>query len=161
MAERNLNITPSILNRLIDYEPENSHEAAKARYYDLRELKQSVRRDIETLLNTRIPNYKVDENLEEVRKSVVFYGLPDFTAVGANNPEEQVRITTAIRDAIEFFEPRFIGVSVQLEPLDGLGKQVRFRIEANLDVEPSPEPVIFDSVLQPGSGEFTVEEKSS
>ena len=161
MAERNLNITPSILNRLIDYEPENSHEAAKSRYYDLRELKQSVRRDIETLLNTRIPNYKVDDNLEEVRKSVVFYGLPDFTAVGANNPEEQVRITTAIRDAIEFFEPRFIGVNVQLEPLDGLGKQVRFRIEANLDVEPSPEPVVFDSVLQPGSGEFKVEEKSS
>jgi type VI secretion system protein ImpF len=159
MAERDLNITPSILNRLIDFEPENQHEAAKARYYDLRELKQSVRRDIESLLNTRIPNYDVDETLEEVRRSVVFYGLPDFTAVGADNSVEQARITGAIRDAIEYFEPRFIGVSVNLEPVEGIGKQVRFRIEANLDVEPSPEPVVFDTVLQSGSGEFKVEEK--
>jgi type VI secretion system protein ImpF len=162
MAERDLKITPSILDRLVDREPENTNEAARSRYYSLRELKQSVRRDVETLLNTRITDHaSIDENLEEVRRSVVCYGLPDFTSVGANNPEEQARITGAIREAIEIFEPRFIGVTVRLEPLEGLGKQVRFRIEANLDVEPSPEPIIFDTVLKPGSGEFSVEEKRS
>jgi type VI secretion system protein ImpF len=159
MLERDLNITPSILDRLVDYEPRNQNEAPKSRLQNLRELKQSVRRDIECLLNARIPDYGIDENAEEIRNSILFYGLPDFTGVGAKDPEEQSRMTSAIEKAIETFEPRFIGLKVYLEPIDIFDKQVRFRIEANLNIEPMPEPVVFDTVLQSGSGEFAVIEK--
>jgi type VI secretion system protein ImpF len=159
MLERELSITPSIVDRLVDHEPRNQNEAPKSRLQTLSELKQSVRRDIEYLLNTRITNRNLDENLEEVRRSVAFYGLPDFTASSANDPEEQSRMTAAIEKAIEIFEPRFVGLRVHLEPVDPLDKQLRFRIEANLNVEPAPEPVVFDTVLQSGNGEFAVIEK--
>jgi predicted component of type VI protein secretion system len=36
---------------------------------------------------------------------------------------------------------------------------LRFRIEAHLDIEPVPEPISFDTVLQVGNGEFAVREK--
>ena len=36
---------------------------------------------------------------------------------------------------------------------------LKFRIEASLNVEPTPEPIAFDTVLQLGSGEFEVKEK--
>lgn len=159
MLERDLNITPSILDRLVDYEPRVQTEPPKSRLQNLRELKQSVRRDIECLLNARISHYDVDETLEEVRHSIVYYGLPDFTAVSAKDPNEQLRMTEAIEKAIEIFEPRFIGLKVHLEPVDNLDKRLKFRIEADLNIEPTPEPVVFDTVLQSGNGEFSVVEK--
>jgi type VI secretion system protein ImpF len=159
MIDRDLNITPSILDRLIDLEPGNQNEAPGSRYQSLRELKSSVRRDIEALLNTRIPVWNIDENLEEVWRSVAVYGLPDFTSVGATQSGEQAKMTATIERAIEVFEPRFVGVKVSLEPVDTLAKQVRFRIEANLDIEPSPEPVVFDTVLHSSNSAFKVEEK--
>lgn len=159
MIDRDLNITPSLLDRLIDLEPGNQNEAPGSRYQSLKELKSSVRRDIEALLNTRIPVWNIDENLEEVWRSVAVYGLPDFTAVSATQSGEQAKMTATIERAIETFEPRFVGVKVSLEPVDTLAKQVRFRIEANLDIEPSPEPVVFDTVLQSASSGFKVEEK--
>ena len=159
MLERDLSITPSILDRLIDLEPENHNEPPASRFQSLRELKNSVRRDIEALLNTRVPVYSIDENLDEIKRSVATFGLPDFTAMGVTQADEQARMTAVIQEAIETFEPRFVGVRVFLEPVDALAKQVRFRIEANLDIEPSPEPVVFDTLLQPGNSAFTVQEK--
>ena len=46
-------LMPSLLDRLLDDEPNNNQDAPQARHQVLRELKQSVRRDLENLLNTR------------------------------------------------------------------------------------------------------------
>jgi type VI secretion system protein ImpF len=159
VLERDLNITPSIIDRLVDLDPRNPNEAAKSRLQGLRELKQSVRRDIECLLNARISDHDLPEDMEEIRKSLMYYGVPDFTGVGAKDPGEQMRMTEAIQKAIEIFEPRFVGLKVSLEPVNELDKQLRFRIEADLNIEPAPEPVVFDTVLQSGNGEFSVIEK--
>jgi type VI secretion system protein ImpF len=158
-TDNEVRITPSVLDRLLDFEPKMSQEAAKSRSKSLRELKQSVRRDLEWLLNTRCYPEDVDEGLEEVLKSVVFFGLPDFTGVSAKSHIEQKKLTQAVETAIKYFEPRFFDLKVKLEPIDNVDRVLRFRIEANLDIEPTPEPVAFDTVLQLGSGEFAVKEK--
>jgi type VI secretion system protein ImpF len=159
VRESEINITPSILDRLIDLDPRTSAEAPKSRVGSLDELKQSVRRDLESLLNARRPVFGIEEDLEEANRSVAVFGLPDFTALGAKNPAEQERISREIENAIEVFEPRFFDVSVNLEPVSNVDKQLVFRIEASLDVEPTPEPIIFDTVLQFGSGQFAVVER--
>lgn len=159
MRDRDVSITPSILDRLIDYEPNMSTEPPKSRLQNLRELKLSVRRDIECLLNSRCFTYDLDENLEELNASVAVYGLPDLTGVSAKDPSEQHRMTRSIENAIEIFEPRFINVRVSLEPVSSVDKQLKFRIEASLNLEPTPEPVVFDTVLEMGSGNFAVIEK--
>ena len=81
MRESEIRITPSIVDRLLDFEPKISTEAPKSRSQGLRELKQSVRRDLEWLLNTRHSADKVPEGLEEVSKftgnlrTAGFYGI--------------------------------------------------------------------------------------
>jgi type VI secretion system protein ImpF len=46
-------ILPSILDRLIDDEPDNSEESLSRRFQDVSELRQAVARDLEAMLNTR------------------------------------------------------------------------------------------------------------
>ena len=157
--EKGVRVTASVLDRLLDFEPEASHEAPKSHSNSLRELKQAARRDLEWLLNTRCYLDEVDENLEEVRKSVIFFGLPDFTGISAKSHSEQKRLSTALETAIKTFEPRFLNLKVFLEPLSDIDRQMKFRIEASLDTDPTPEPIAFDTVLQLGSGEFEIREK--
>ncbi len=161
MASRDndINITPSIIDRLIDLEPKVSREAPKSRSQDLRELKQSVRRDVEWLLNTRHTADKVPEDLEELNNSMAIYGLPDFTGMSSKSMDDKKNLIRNIENALRIFEPRFINLKVSLEAADEFYRGVKFRIQATLRVEPTPEPIVFDTVLQVGNGEFKVEEK--
>ncbi len=159
MRDTEVRITPSILDRLLDYEPKVSTEAPKSRSQSLRDLKQSVRRDLECLLNTRHTADKVPEGLEEVNKSIAIYGLPDFTGLSSKSADDRKSLIRNIETALRIFEPRFMNLNVTLEELNSLERGVRFRIEATLRIEPTPEPVVFDTVLQMGSGGFEVTEK--
>ncbi|MGI8641080.1 MAG: type VI secretion system baseplate subunit TssE [Pyrinomonadaceae bacterium] len=159
MRDSEVRITPSIIDRLLDFEPKVSTEAPKSRSQSLRELKQSVRRDLEWLLNTRHTADKVPDGLEEVNKSIAIYGLPDFTGLSSKNVNDRKSLIRNIETALRIFEPRFMNLKVILEDLDSLERGVRFRIQATLRIEPTPEPVVFDTVLQMGSGGFEVTEK--
>lgn len=157
--DNEIRITPSVLDRLLDFEPDVSREAPKSRSKSVRDLKLSVRRDLEWLLNTRTVHVEIDERLQEIKKSVLTYGLPDITGLSAKNQNEQKRLAKAIENAIRLFEPRFLDVRVTLEPVSDVDRSLKFRIEARLDIEPTPEPVAFDTVLQLGSGGFEVRER--
>ena len=90
---------------------------------------------------------------------MAFYGLPDFTGLAAKDASEQKRLANAVETALNYFEPRFLDLKVTLEPIDNIDRQMKFHIEARLDVEPAPEPIAFDTVLELGKGEFVVTEK--
>jgi type VI secretion system protein ImpF len=47
-------------------------------------------------------------------------------------------------------------VSVTLQARDDLEPSLRFRVDALLRIDPAPEPVAFDTVLQPDVGRFVV-----
>jgi type VI secretion system protein ImpF len=159
LRESEIRITPSIVDRLLDFEPKVSTEAPKSRSQGLRELKQSVRRDLEWLLNTRHSAEKVPDGLDEVNKSIAIYGLPDFTGLSSKNIDDRKSLIRSIETALRAFEPRFMNLKVTLVETDDHQRGVKFQIQAILRVEPTPEPVVFDTVLQVGSGEFKVEEK--
>jgi len=158
LSENEQRITRSVLDRLIDLEPGAAREAAKSHAVSLREMKQSVRRDLEWLLNTRCHMNSLDEKLEEAPRSVAFYGLPDFTGISAQSSAEKGNLIKSLESAIRNFEPRFLNVTVSMEPLSALDRQLRFHIEAHLDMDPMPEPIAFDTVLRLGNGEFAVRE---
>lgn len=157
--DQEIRITPSLLDRLTDYEPRTSTEAPKSRSASLAELKLSVKRDLEWLLNARSYPVDVDEDLEEVPKSVVAYGLPDFTGISARNHNDLKKITEQLETAIGNFEPRLLDLNVSMEPVSSTDRELRFKVEAFLNVEPTPEPVVFDTVLELGSGDFQINEK--
>jgi len=147
----------SILDRLLDDEPGVSTEPARGRTQVLRALKQSVRRDLEDLLNTRTRCLAWPPGLKELKQSLVNYGLPDFTGADFGSANDREQFCSIVQAVIRQHEPRFKSVAVRLldsvEPLD---RTLRFRIDAMLRAEPAPEPVVFDSVLQPATGAFEV-----
>lgn len=158
MRDKEIRITPSIVDRLLDFEPTNPNEAPKSRSQGLRELKQAVRRDLEWLLNTRHSPDEISETLEEVNKSVAKFGLPDFTGSSSQSDDDRRSLIRNVENALKIFEPRFINLKVTMEEINKVERGVKFRIQATLRVEPTPEPVVFDTILQVGSGDFEVKE---
>jgi type VI secretion system protein ImpF len=154
--DNEIRITPSVLDRLLDDRPDESREAPASRQTNLRLLKQSVKRDLEWLLNTRMETDRIPEDLTEVRNSLAAFGLPDFSSWNVRGGGDQETLRRTIEEAVAKFEPRLEGVIVTLEAMSDVDRTVRFRIDARLRVEPAPEPVTFDSVLQLGNREFSL-----
>jgi len=150
-------LIPSVLDRLLDDRPTASRDAPKTRNQTLRDLKRSVRRDLENLLNTRWRCTTWPENLEELELSLVNYGIPDVTGADLSTAGKRQAFLRTVERVIRHFEPRFKNVEVAVldnaEPLD---RTLRFRINAMLRVEPTPEPVVFDSALQPVTGNVEI-----
>jgi type VI secretion system protein ImpF len=154
-------LVPSVFDRLLDDEPANSRETVASRRQVLREMKQSVGRDLENLLNTRQRWGEWPEPLEELERSLVNYGIPDFTGVNMSVPSERERLRGIIQRVIEQFEPRFQRVRVSLlENTEAFDRTLRFRIDGLLNVDPAPEPVIFDSQLEPTTATFEVKDQA-
>jgi type VI secretion system protein ImpF len=149
-------IAISVLDRLIDYEPEVSQEPLASRSRNLRQLKQAVRRDLEWLLNTREYIGEIPPDLKEVQHSLAVYGLPDFTSTSIKDPNNQERLRRAIEEEIVLFEPRLESVNVTLVPGNEKERAMHFRIDGLLRVDPVSEPVTFDTVLDSGSSHFTL-----
>lgn len=156
-SDNEIRITPSVLDRLIDYEPDVSQEPLASRAKSLHQLKQWVRRDLEYLLNTRQVVGGVPPELKEINKSLAAYGLPDFSTINVKSPADQNRMQRALEATISIFEPRLKGVVVTLEPMRETERALRFRVDARLQVDPTPEPVTFDTVLQLHSGKYEVQ----
>jgi type VI secretion system protein ImpF len=156
-VDNEIRITPSVLDRLIDYEPELSHETLASRPKSLRQLKQSVKRDLEWLLNTRKVALGLPSDLEEINNSVAAYGLPDFSSSNVKSSIEQERMRRELEDVIRKFEPRLGDVEVRIEPMHETERALHFRIEAHLKVEPAPEAISFDTVLRLDTGRYSVE----
>lgn len=146
-------ITISALDRLIDLEPENSVENPMSRSQSVRLLKTAVRRDLEWLLNSRSIADPPDEGFKELNRSVYVYGLPDVSALTMASTADRNRLVRQILSTINLFEPRLMNVRlVMVETTDPGKKDVRLRIEAMLRMDPVPEPVSFDTVIELKSG---------
>ena len=153
-----MRINPSVLDRLIDHDPEGRYEPPASRLGSQRQLKQAVRRDLEWLLNTRRVASGIPPGLKEVSQSVAAYGLPDFSTVNVRSPLAQNEIRRAIEEAIRASEPRLEGVTVTLLPTPENERALHFRVDARLKIRPQPEPVAFDTMLQLSNGQCVVQE---
>ena len=160
--DSDVNIVPSILDRLLDDEPEISTEPASTRTKNLRSLEKSVARDLEALLNSRQETLQeLPSEFKEVSRSLLTYGLPDFTSFSLLTQEDRLRIRRSVEDAINRFEPRLLRVRVALEAPREHDRGLRFRIDAFLRVDPSPEPVTFDAVLQMNTQQYVIHGSSN
>lgn len=155
-SDHEIRIVPSLIDRLLDDYPDSPWEAPASRQRSLEQLKDSIKRDLEWLLNTRQTVAGVPAGLKELTHSLAAYGLPDFSSFIVKSPSDQARMQQILEMAIGTFEPRLENVTVTLVPVDDLEQKLRFRIDARLRVEPAPEPVTFDTVLQATNDQYTV-----
>lgn len=148
---------PTIIDRLIDDNPEQRMEPAQSRLEDLTELRQALLRDLDSLLNTRQP--AISTRYKLATDSVIAYGLPDFTHLSVKSPQDQALIRLATQNVITKFEPRLTQVQVSLETDEINERAIRLRVTAQLLVEPVPLPVTFDALLEPLTGHYTLSAK--
>ena len=147
----------SILDRLIDEEPKSSQEGPMTRAESLRRLKASVRRDLEWLLNVRQPVQIPPEGATELEKSVYCFGLPDICSMNLTSVRNRGDLARLMEIAIAQFEPRLISPKVSLVPAaSGALPQLHFAIEGLLAMDPMPEHVSFDTVLEVTDGDYHV-----
>ncbi len=154
-------LRPSILDRLIDNEPDNNVEKDSDQHQKLKQLRNSVRRDLENLLNTRFRMIEPADEYSELKKSLLNYGLPDLATVNISDKIKQKEFVDHLQSILIDFEPRFKSVKVNyLENANALDRSLRFRIDATLYADPSPEIVVFDSIVEPVTRTVNVEETS-
>lgn len=146
-----------LLDRLMDADPESSADRPLSATEALSVLRQSVRRDLEALLNARRRWRSWDPAYTQLAQSPLGFGLPDFAAGAFNDPARREDLRAEVEACIARFEPRFASVVVTIIPTDDrLSSRLRLRIEALLHAEPAPEPVSFQTVVDPATADVTV-----
>lgn len=150
-------IQASVLDRLIDEAPDQPRDPTISAADSLLALRQSVRRDLEALLNARRRWRSWPRTMTELATSPLGYGVPDFGAGAFNDAARREELRLEIEDTIRRFEPRFLSVRVHLvEQREHLDTTLRLRIDAVMHAEPAPEAVTFDTLVDPTTDDVVV-----
>ena len=151
-------VTLSVLDRLIDRDPKNRSEIPFSRAQSLRELKLGLKRDLEWLLNTRKTIDPSPESARETVRSVYHYGFEDISSKSVLSSRDHAELVREMESVIAIFEPRLKRARVRMERDEGSSsyRGLRFVIEGLLCMDPAPEPVRFDTVLELGKGEYEI-----
>jgi len=144
-------ITQSLIDRLVDQEEWPETRAASISMY-----RESLKRDVEWLLNTRQPVIPELESYPATAASVLNYGLPDLHSFGGSAGKDQNALTSALEKCIRTFEPRINLPRVYLTRSDPLSRSLKFHIEGQVFYENMDEEIKFDTVLELISGEYEV-----
>lgn len=130
-----------LFERLVEHQPNESEEARPQRVLDREGLQRSLQRELERLLNTRTP--RAADALAQEERTVLDYGLPDYSAMYTHSPEDQARLAALVRSTIEAFEPRLRGVAVGVEPLHDSEKSLLVRVSGEMILGRVSERVAF------------------
>lgn len=153
-AERTVRQT--VLDRLLD-DNRGVGDAPLTWSESVERMKTSLLRDLEWLLNTRRSIERVPPNCPELRRSLFSYGLPDVSSLSSDSEVTRDLLMRDIEESIELFEPRLTQVRISpAEDGSPAQRRIRFVIEGLLRMEPNPERVLFDTVLELSSGKIFV-----
>lgn len=148
---------PSLLDRLIDKE--------SARGYDPIRLTEAIRRDLESLLNTRLTATDLRSEFAEVTASVLNYGIPDLSSFDHLTIEQNDKLLQSIEEQIAAFEPRLTDIQVRRLPEardPELHRRSKFtvpiHVHAQLNVDPYFNEIDFDTLLQITTNHYEVKQ---
>ena len=157
-----------LFERLVDLELERKEEAQPFRVLSRTELWESVRRELGQLLNTRCPVPL--RLLGEEERTVINYGIPDFTSLSPQSSNDRKLIGDIIQQTIEAFEPRLRNVRVNVVNYEENERTLQITVEADLltdsvieirsysEIGPPLEPVAFPMILHSKTGILEVYE---
>jgi type VI secretion system protein ImpF len=152
----------SLLDRLIDQVPDQPQDPPLSHAEAMEMLRRSTRRDLQALLNTRRRWRSWPDAFSELDRSVLGYGIPDFSTGALADAGLRARLCAEIEQTIRRFEPRFAAVTVTEMPRqDALDMRLRLRIEALLHAEPAPEPVAFEGIVNAATTEVRLRERNA
>jgi type VI secretion system protein ImpF len=146
-----------LLDRLIDDAPDQERDPPVSASDSMVALRNSVRRDLEALLNARRRWRSWPAHMTQLAVSPIGYGIPDFASGAFADARRREELRLEIEATIRRFEPRFLSVRVHLtDTTDRLETTLRLRIEAVMHAEPAPESVTFDTLVDPTTDDVVV-----
>lgn len=151
-----VNLTASLLDRLLDDDPSQIRESEQQRIVSERKVLNSVVRDIENLLNTRCSPIEIPKAFTGLNASLIGYGIRDFSV---ENPETSIvrqKLCKEIESAIQRYEPRLKKTAVRLDRKGKKKGQLYFIITGILVVDPLNEPVSFDTFFDVGRSRYII-----
>lgn len=153
----------TVLDRLLGEDLDDRGFRLRGREHSVARHRASVSRDLEWLLNTRRTPDVAPEDFPETQESLYHYGVPDLQHLGGESGLVRRSLAREIRDAIQTFEPRLSQVRVGWVSDSEADEEVRdkhrlrFRIDAILLMDPEPERVSFDAVIDKVQGDISVQ----
>jgi len=110
-----LEFSPSLLDRLTDNDPGKVKESAAASIISANKMRDILKRDIAWILATiRMEEINPVDGCQEVRRSVLNYGIKDLSGVPEQNLDP-IEVQNSIRQALWDFEPRLEPTSIDVE----------------------------------------------
>jgi type VI secretion system protein ImpF len=149
-------LLPSLKDRLLNPDSMGTRERPG---YTLQQIIDSVREDLEELLNTRRSHGKLEPQYPELARSVVTYGMLDLASVDTSSSGKQEALGPLIEKIITLHEPRLRNVRAKFVRTRALELRVLFHIDAELRVDPAP-PVAFETVVELTTGHAIVRERT-
>ena len=158
-----------LFERLVDTDPHNPKESQPLHVLTREELLKSVSRELGQLLNSRCPvPLKL---IGEEERTVINYGIPDFTSLSPHNSDDRKLIASIIGQTITAFETRLRNVEVTVEHFEEDERRLHILIDADLvretvieirsyaEFSSSVEPVSFPLVLHSKTGLMEIYER--
>ncbi|ADW70796.1 type VI secretion system baseplate subunit TssE [Granulicella tundricola] len=143
-------VTQSLLDRLCDVD-----DWPTTRQQSMRVYRESIKRDVEYLLNSRRPPIEDINLYPRAAASVINYGLPDIHSY-SESAGDQSALMTAMLQTLRRFEPRIQGVRVFVSRGEAMTRSLQFRIEGRIQFDTQVENIEFDTVLELTRGEYEV-----
>ncbi len=142
-------LTLSVFDRLLDDSPESGQDSEPARSSLYTQVREALKRDLESILNTRRRFISTPLHLQYLDNSVLNYGLTDFTHENVSSLDFQRDFRKHVLDVITRLEPRLSNVEVKmLEGKDQFDRSLRFRIQGQMLLgENEREEIVFNSYL--------------
>jgi type VI secretion system protein ImpF len=151
-----LKVTLSLWEKLTEEMPGLGGQNPLVLTATVQELRESVVRHLEVLINTRYSELDFSPVFEECNSSVLAYGVIDFTTLVLSNPADREKLRRSIERSVRQFEPRLSHIKVTIGAWDSSQTGLTLHISAELRLEPENEPVSFSAVLAKDSRRFAV-----
>jgi type VI secretion system lysozyme-like protein len=135
-----------LFDRLVDLDPLSKTEAEPLRVLDRDDLLASVRREVGRLLNTRCT--LTLEEMQGRERTVLEYGLPDFSHLHTRDPRAHEALAERIRETVAAYEPRLRQVRIAVEPLRNSQRELLVRVDALLVIGDVTEAVSFPVAIE-------------
>jgi type VI secretion system protein ImpF len=153
-------LQPSLLDRLIDKEPNKQRENFDKRVITPRRLRSLVLRDLTWLLNTtHLAATEALQTHPEVARSVLNFGVGEFSGQLVSSMDS-ARLEQGMRQAIIDFEPRILPQSLNIrsirEPVQENHNRVVFEIEGLLWAQPAPSHLLLRTEIDLDEAEVTL-----
>jgi type VI secretion system protein ImpF len=155
-------LQPSLLDRLIDENPQSGVESRDQRMISWQRLRDAVRRDLAWLLNC--VHLEATQDLSAfplVAKSTVNYGLPETTGIPIANINVET-LQKRVRQAILDFEPRLLRnkleVTVEKRSATMNRNSMVFLIRAEMWAQPSPQSIFMRTELDLETGAVKIDD---